>query len=84
MKILTVVVSYNFMPWLDLCLGSLERSIYKTDVIVIDNASSDFTVAIIAERYPNVKIVANDANLGFGKANNIGDFYKLIIWPSEE
>lgn len=77
MKILTVVVSYNFMPWLDLCLGSLERSIYKTDVIVIDNASSDFTVAIIAERYPNVKIVANDANLGFGKANNIGIQYAM-------
>lgn len=65
------------MPWMDKCLGSLRKSIYKTDVIVVDNASSDGTLKTITERYPEVIHVANDSNLGFGKANNIGIHYAI-------
>jgi len=77
MKVLTIIVSYNFMPWIDQCLGSMLRSEYDNDILVVDNASQDETVAVIKERYPMVKLIENGANLGFGKANNIGIQYAM-------
>ncbi len=72
MKILTIIVSYNFEPWIDRCLGSLKASLQPTDTLVIDNGSSDRTVEILRKNYPEIRLIANHANLGFGKANNIG------------
>ena len=76
-KILTIIVSYNFMPWIDRCLGSLIHSQTPTDIMVIDNCSQDETVAEIERRYPQVMLVRNDKNLGFGRANNIGMRYAI-------
>ena len=72
MKILTIIVSYNFERWIDRCLGSLRASLHPTDVLVIDNCSKDQTVERIRRDWPKVRLIANDANLGFGKANNLG------------
>lgn len=72
MKILTIIVSYNFEPWITRCLGSLRASEYPTDIIVIDNGSGDRTTAIIRTDYPEVRLLANRQNLGFGMANNLG------------
>lgn len=77
MKILTIIVSYNFMPWIDKCLGSMIHSGYPTDILVLDNDSKDETVKTIREKYPQVKLIENHANLGFGKANNIGIQYAI-------
>lgn len=77
MKILTIIVSYNFIPWADLCLGSLERSETPCDIMVIDNCSTDGTVAYVKQTFPLVKLVENGENLGFGRANNIGMSYAL-------
>lgn len=71
-RILTIIVSYNFEPWINRCLGSLRASIQPTDVIVIDNGSNDRTAEILQKNYPEIRLIANHANLGFGKANNIG------------
>ena len=71
-RVLTIVVSYNFEPWLARCLDSLSGSAYPTDIMVVDNGSADRTVEIIRECYPAVRLVQNGANLGFGAANNIG------------
>ena len=76
-EILTVIVTYNAMKWLDRCLGSLGRSEVPTDVIVIDNGSVDGTCDCISENYPDVRLVRSGENLGFGKANNIGLRYAL-------
>lgn len=76
-RILTIVVTYNGMRWVDRCLGSLHISETPTDVLVIDNGSNDGTVEYIAENYPEVKLVKTGANLGFGRANNIGLSYAL-------
>ena len=76
-KILTIIVSYNFMPWIDRCLGSLIHSQTPTDIMVIDNCSKDETVAEIERRYPQVMLVRNSENLGFGRANNIGMCYAI-------
>ena len=72
MKILTIIVSYNFEKWISRCLNSLKASSHPTDIIVIDNCSKDRTVEIIQKEYPQVRLIANSANLGFGRANNIG------------
>lgn len=75
MKILAIIVSYNFTKWIDRCLGSLQASEMPVDIIVIDNSSKDETVKLVQEKYPEVILVENNANLGFGKANNIGLHY---------
>lgn len=72
MKILTIIVSYNFMPWLHRCLDSMLYSDYPSDIMVLDNGSSDETVAHIRKEYPQVRLIENGRNLGFGAANNIG------------
>lgn len=77
MKILTIIVSYNFMPWIDKCLGSMIHSEHPTDILVLDNDSQDDTVKTIREQYPQVRLIENHANLGFGKANNIGIQYAI-------
>ena len=71
-RVLSIIVSYNFEPWISRCLNSLLASEYPTDILVIDNASADKTVEIIRERYPSVRVLPNAANLGFGGANNMG------------
>lgn len=76
-EILTIVVTYNAMKWLDRCLGSLNESEVPTDVIVIDNGSVDGTCEYIEENYPDVRLVRSGENLGFGKANNVGFRYAL-------
>ena len=71
-KVLTIIVTYNFEPWLDKCLQSLLASKYPTDILVIDNASKDETTSLIQSKYPSIKLITNTENLGFGKANNMG------------
>ena len=72
MKVLVIIVSYNFEPWIDRCLGSLAASSYPVDVLVIDNASKDCTVQRIQTDYPHIRLIPSPTNLGFGRANNIG------------
>lgn len=77
MKVCTIIVSYNFEKWIDNCISSLDKSSVESEVLVIDNASSDNTCEIISERYPKVTLIENSKNLGFGKANNIGFRYAI-------
>ena len=70
--ILVIIVSYNFERWMEKCLGSLQQSAMPVDVVVIDNASQDNTTHRIRNEYPWVHLIANNENLGFGQANNLG------------
>jgi len=71
-KVLVIVVTYNGMKWIDKCLSSIRGSSVITDVMVIDNASDDGTPRYVSENYPEIKVVENRKNLGFGQANNMG------------
>lgn len=71
-KVLSIIVTYNFEPWLDKCLQSLLNSSYPSDILVIDNKSSDDTITCIEQNYPQIKLIKNTTNYGFGKANNQG------------
>jgi GT2 family glycosyltransferase len=56
------------------CLQNLRQPPLKVshEIIVVDNNSSDATSAALLEQYPNVTLLRNPANLGFGKACNRG------------
>lgn len=65
------IVSWNVRPYLEKCLIALPSALsgLKYEIIVVDNASSDGS-AVLAERFPFVRWVQNDANVGFARANN--------------
>jgi GT2 family glycosyltransferase len=69
-----VIVSWNAKDYLAECLGSLGDNIYAgpNEIIVVDNASTDGSAAMVQQRFPHVTLISNDTNLGFAKANNIG------------
>jgi GT2 family glycosyltransferase len=70
-KVFIIVVTYNGEKWLQRHLESLYESVYPVNVLVVDNHSSDNSVAII-KSFSEVKLIESKENLGFGKANNIG------------
>lgn len=76
-KVCIIIVSYNFEAWIDKCLPSVFTSTIPATVMVIDNNSSDNTVARIKQDYPQALLIENNTNLGFGKANNVGLSYAL-------
>ncbi|MEP5338180.1 MAG: glycosyltransferase family 2 protein [Algibacter sp.] len=71
-KIVTVVVTFNGDHWIKWCLDSLMSSSLSTEIVVVDNNSTDSTKKIIKSNYPEIRLVESEENLGFGKANNIG------------
>lgn len=77
MKIFTVIVTYNGIKWLKRCLDSLRASSVPTIPVIVDNNSSDGTVAFVKEEYPEAIVFQQDKNLGFGQANNVGIRYAL-------
>jgi len=62
-----VVVTYNALPWLEPCLESLRGN----EVVVVDNGSSDGTVAFVRERFPEVAVVEQE-NRGLAAGWNAG------------
>ena len=71
-KLLTIIVTYNGIRWIDRCIDSVIGSSVHSDIIVIDNGSTDGTQERIRERWNEVLLIQSDENLGFGRANNIG------------
>jgi len=73
-EVSVVVVSYNSRAVLAPCLESLKKqSLFeRTEVIVVDNASSDGTPTMVRERYPWVKLIAGRKNIGFSRGVNVG------------
>ena len=77
MKLSIVIVNYNVRFFLEQCLESVYSSQLKCDageleleVYVVDNDSVDDSVAMVRERFPQVKIIENKENVGFARANN--------------
>ncbi|MCX7798940.1 MAG: glycosyltransferase family 2 protein, partial [Fimbriimonadales bacterium] len=64
-----VIVSHNTRDLLRRALQSLPKD---CEVIVVDNASSDGSAGMVRSEFPAVRLVVNDANVGFGAANNQG------------
>lgn len=71
-----VIISYNTKNILLDCISSIKGSIYgvklNTEIIVVDNFSTDGSAEALIKDYPSVILIKNKENLGFSKANNIG------------
>jgi GT2 family glycosyltransferase len=69
-----VIVSYNTEKLLFNCIKSIYDSVsnLEIEIIVVDNASTDNSVALIRESFPHVQLILSNKNVGFGPANNIG------------
>ena len=68
-----IVVNFNGMRWLERCLETLYATNYDNfRVIVVDNNSSDGSVAFIESAFPKTELAVNDQNLGFCEGNNVG------------
>lgn len=66
-----IIVSYKVKYYIEQCLNSVLRSVPDAQIIVVDNNSDDGSVEYLRERFPQVEVIANDYNAGFGKANNM-------------
>jgi GT2 family glycosyltransferase len=71
-NVAVVIVTFNGQIFIEKCLDSVFASNITVKVLIIDNNSTDETVAIIKAKFPKVDLMVCEENLGFGKANNIG------------
>jgi N-acetylglucosaminyl-diphospho-decaprenol L-rhamnosyltransferase len=91
-----VIVNWNVRDLLRRCLHSVAESSkaetpkrLSVQVIVVDNGSSDGSVPMLRGEFPQIKLIANEANLGFTRANNQGlsisdGRYALLLNPDTE
>jgi N-acetylglucosaminyl-diphospho-decaprenol L-rhamnosyltransferase len=78
-RVAAVVVTYDALPWIEQCLDSLAG----VETVVVDNGSTDGTVAFVRERYREVRLIESE-NRGLGAGWNIGlrettSTYALLI-----
>jgi GT2 family glycosyltransferase len=84
-----VILNWNVRALLDRCLASIRSSRYVIEIIVVDNASTDESVAMVRDKYPQVTVIANEINRGFTGGNNQGiaaahGRYVLVLNPDTE
>jgi len=83
-----IIVSWNVRELLRTCLQSVIAET-SAEIVVVDNASSDGSADMIGAEFPDVRLIANDHNAGFGAANNqalriSSRPYVLILNPDTE
>ena len=68
-----VIVNYNGAQFLERCLSSLAAQTYAPyEIILVDNASTDDSRALVEKNFPDVKLVSSETNVGFAAGNNLG------------
>lgn len=76
MDLSIIIPSYNTRALLAHCLTSINNSLINSnltyEIIVVDNASTDGTSQFLRKEYPQVQLVCNKVNVGYGRANNRG------------
>ncbi|HEX8066166.1 MAG TPA: glycosyltransferase family 2 protein [Thermoleophilaceae bacterium] len=72
LRLTVIVPTWNACEVLDACLGSLAAQELPGgfETIVVDNASTDDTAAVLRRHADRVRVIANDSNVGFSVANN--------------
>jgi len=82
MQLSVVILNYNVRPFLALCLYSVQRALHGIDgeIIVVDNASTDGSVAYNKKHFTSVIWIENQENEGFPKGNNVGVFAAKGEW----
>lgn len=71
-EISVIVVNWNSGPWLARCFTALkEQSFTDFEIIVVDNASTDDSIARAIPLLPHARLLPQQRNLGFAAANNL-------------
>ncbi len=67
-----IIVNWNTKDLLCQCIDSLTQTLKKidTEVFVVDNGSIDESVAVVRQKFPEVRLIENPDNMGFARANN--------------
>lgn len=84
-----VIVNYNVRDLVDNCIASVykaNKGKYDTEIFLVDNNSIDGSAEHIRQKYADVKVITNDRNIGFSRANNLAlreatGKYILILNP---
>jgi hypothetical protein len=84
-----VILNWNVRDLLDRCLASIKSDRFALETIVVDNASSDDSLAMVRSKYPSAIVIANETNLGFTGGNNRGieaahGRYIMVLNPDTE
>lgn len=66
------IINYNTKDWLEACLNSVVKTqpLASYELYVVDNASTDGSLSMVAEKFPDVHLIENAGNLGFSAAAN--------------
>lgn len=74
MELSIIVVNWNTKQLLRRCLQSVQDTVSGVgfEIIVIDNASSDGSLEMVRQDFPDARLISNTTNLGFAKATNQG------------
>ncbi len=69
-----ILVNWNTRDFADAAISSLKRfeTTVSLEILVVDNASTDASAEFLEARHPDVRVVRNDVNAGFARANNLG------------
>ncbi len=73
MDLSVIILSYNTRQLLKNCLASVVAftGSYKIEVLVSDNGSTDGSLEMVRQEFPQAKLIENGENLGFSKGNNV-------------
>ncbi len=84
-KLAIAILNWNGKAYLEQFLPALIASCPDyAEVVIIDNASTDDSLAFLSEHYPQLRLIVNDENYGFAKGYNVGlrqidaDYYCLL------
>ena len=93
-KLEIIIINYNSLFWIEKALTSLYKhyipySKYNVTVTIVDNASTDNSVQMIENKYPQIKIIKSSKNLGFSAGNNLAlkkstADYVMLLNPDTE
>jgi GT2 family glycosyltransferase len=75
--IYAVILNWNRADLTIRCVESIISACPQVGIIIVDNGSTDDSVMILKARFPDITIIENGANLGFGAGNNPGIRYAL-------
>jgi GT2 family glycosyltransferase len=85
-RVAFLIVSWNTRQLLSECIDSITATCpdFDYEIIVVDNGSTDGSIAMLEQQYPHVRRIINQVNVGFGQANNqaaaasAADYYFLL------
>jgi GT2 family glycosyltransferase len=70
-RVVVIVLNWNGRRYLKRCLRSVLGQTYRDlEVVLVDNGSTDGSLALLNEHFPQVRVIANSENRGFAAANN--------------